>query len=222
METFLDLVSGLAWTIVYVDCIRVGLKQRTYAIPVAALALNLSWEAIYAVHGLTSRFQAQTVINIVWGLADLMVVVTFLRFGRREFPRRLTPVTFSAGAAGLFAMAFALQGLFVAEFGWGRSGAYSAFLQNVLMSGLFIAMLLARGCSRGQTPLIATAKWLGTLVPTIEFAMLFEQWFVVGLGALCCILDIAYLVLLLQLRTAGPLTPAAQTAHDPPTRMPAL
>lgn len=220
METFLDLVSGLAWTIVYVDCVRVGLRQRTYAIPAAALALNFSWEAIYAIHGLTSRLQAQAVINLVWGLADLMIVYTFLRFGRREFAGQLTPATFGVGAAGLFAVAFALQALFVAQFGWDRSGAYAAFLQNVLMSGLFIAMLLARGCSRGQTPLIATAKWLGTLAPTIEFAVVFGHWFVVGLGTLCCILDIVYLVLLLQRRTTGLPTPAPQPGHDQPPRMP--
>jgi hypothetical protein len=207
VETLLDLVSGLAWTIVYFDCIRVGLRQGTYAIPAAALALNFSWETIYAIHGLTARFQAQTVVDVVWGLADLMIVYTFLRFGRREFAGQLTPVTFGVGAAGLFAVAFALQGLFAVQFGWDLSGPYSAFLQNVLMSGLFIAMLLSRGGDRGQTPLIATMKWLGTLAPTIEFAVVYRAWFVVGLGVLCSVLDIVYLGLLLRVcarRAAAP------------------
>jgi hypothetical protein len=217
VETFLDLVSGLAWTIVYLDCIRVGLRQRTYAIPAAALALNFSWETIYAIHDLTARLQAQTVVNVVWGLADLVIVYTFLRFGRREFAGQLTPVTFGVGAAGLFAVAFALQGLFVVQFGWDHSGSYSAFLQNVLMSGLFIAMLLSRGCDRGQTPLIATMKWLGTLAPTIEFAAIYGAWFVVGLGALCSALDVVYLGMLLHVRARRAAAPTPGGSPAPVT-----
>lgn len=37
MVTFLTALSGLAWTIVYLDSIRIGLKQRTYAMPLVAL-----------------------------------------------------------------------------------------------------------------------------------------------------------------------------------------
>ena len=52
MTLFLTLLSGVAWTVVYVDAIRVGFRDRTYAIPVAALALNIAWESIYAVRSL--------------------------------------------------------------------------------------------------------------------------------------------------------------------------
>lgn len=52
MVPLLTLISGLAWTIVYLDAIRIGFRDRTYAMPVAALALNFGWEAIYAVHDL--------------------------------------------------------------------------------------------------------------------------------------------------------------------------
>jgi hypothetical protein len=45
-------VSGIAWTIVYIASIHIGLKQQTYAMPVAALALSIAWESIYTVHGL--------------------------------------------------------------------------------------------------------------------------------------------------------------------------
>jgi hypothetical protein len=43
MEPFLTLISGLAWTIVYIDSIRIGFRQKTYAMPMAALALNFAW-----------------------------------------------------------------------------------------------------------------------------------------------------------------------------------
>jgi hypothetical protein len=37
------------------------------------------------------------------------------------------------------------------------------------MSGLFIAMFVARRGPRGQSILLAVAKWIGTLAPTILF-----------------------------------------------------
>ncbi|WP_314196352.1 hypothetical protein [uncultured Arthrobacter sp.] len=46
MILFLTIVSGVAWTVVYAEAIRLGFRERTYAIPAAALALNFAWEAI--------------------------------------------------------------------------------------------------------------------------------------------------------------------------------
>ena len=54
MVLFLTIVSGLAWTVVYVDAIRIGFKDRSYAIPAAALALNFAWEAIYATRSIAT------------------------------------------------------------------------------------------------------------------------------------------------------------------------
>jgi hypothetical protein len=35
MVLLLTVLSGIAWTIVYIDSIRVGFKQKTYAMPIA-------------------------------------------------------------------------------------------------------------------------------------------------------------------------------------------
>lgn len=51
--TVLTLLSGVAWTVVYAEAIRIGFAQRTYAIPVAALMLNIAWEWLYAFLDLT-------------------------------------------------------------------------------------------------------------------------------------------------------------------------
>src|SRR6478609_11407609 len=87
---FLTVVSGLAWTVVYVDAIRIGFRDRSYAIPAAALALNFAWEAIYASRSVATGISAQGIFNIVWGLADILIVYTFLRFGRAELPSWVT------------------------------------------------------------------------------------------------------------------------------------
>jgi hypothetical protein len=63
MELFLTVASGLAWTIVYIEAIRLGFKYKTYAMPVAALGLNIGWETIYGVHGMIGTISAQSIIK---------------------------------------------------------------------------------------------------------------------------------------------------------------
>lgn len=201
MILFLTIVSGLAWTVVYIEAVRVGFRDRSYAIPAAALALNFAWEAVYASHSVATGLSAQGVFNIVWGLADILVLYTFFRFGRSELPAWVTRKLFVAWGALLGVAAFMVQGLFVVEFGWEAAPRYAAFLQNLLMSGLFIAMFVARGGSRGQSLLIAAAKWIGTLAPTIVFGWYGNSALILGLGALCSIFDLAYIGLLWRARS---------------------
>ncbi|MBT2543796.1 hypothetical protein J7E99_24635 [Streptomyces sp. ISL-44] len=208
MDLILTLVSGIAWTVVYVEAIRVGLRDRTYAMPVAALALNFAWESIYAVREFTdSGMTAQGVVNVVWAAADVVIVFTYLRFGRAELPRFVTRPMFAAWSVLVFATGFAVQGLFLAHFGAHDASRYSAFLQNLLMSGLFIGLFAARQGPRGQSLTIAVAKWLGTLAPTVLFGVLADAPFILGLGILCSVFDLVYIGLLLQARrrtTAAP------------------
>lgn len=49
MAVFLTLLSGIGWVIVYEECIRLGIQQKTYAMPFWALGLNFAWELIYTV-----------------------------------------------------------------------------------------------------------------------------------------------------------------------------
>jgi hypothetical protein len=212
MNLFLTLVSGLAWTIVYIEAIRLGFRYKTYAIPVAALGLNIAWEWTYAVQGLANDPQVQAWINLVWALADVVILYTFFRFGRREFPAFVTRGLFIAWGVAIVVASFLIQWLFIVEFGLAgtKSAQYSAFLQNLLMSGLFIAMFVARRGPRGQSLVIAVAKWLGTLAPTILFGFLADSLFVIGIGLLCSVFDIAYIGLLVWARRS----PAAFARSD--------
>src|SRR4051812_14989160 len=196
MITFLTAVSGIAWTIVYIAAIRIGFAQRTYALPVMALALNIAWESIYSVWGVATDPGLQAYVNVVWALADLVIVSTFLRFGRRELPPFVTRTMFGCWAVGAFAMAYVVQWAFVVEFGYAQAARYTAFTQNLLMSVLFIAMFVGRRGARGQSKTIAVAKWIGTLAPTIVFGVYEDSAFIVTIGAPCSVVDLAYIALL--------------------------
>lgn len=208
----LTLVSGIAWTAVYAEAIRIGFAQRTYAMPVAALTLNIAWEWLYALVGLSEGGGVQTAVNVVWGLADVLILVTFLRFGYAEFSPQLGRAAFWTGSMVLLGASAAVQLLFLAEFGDRLAPVYSAFLQNLLMSGLFVAMFLSRGGPRGQSLVIAVAKWLGTLAPTLQWGLLSPSGFVLGVGLLCSVVDLAYIGLLAAARRAEPARVTADAA----------
>ncbi|WP_455682053.1 transmembrane-type terpene cyclase [Streptomyces virginiae] len=198
MDLMLTLVSGIAWTVVYLEAIRVGLRDRTYAMPVAALALNFAWEATYAVLEFREGLSPQGVVNVVWATADVVIIWTYLRFGRDGLPGFVTRPLFAGWSALLFTTGFAVQWLFLAHFGMHDATRYSAFLQNLLMSGLFVAMYAARQGPQGQSLTIGIAKWLGTLAPTLLFGVIEDAPFILGLGILCSLFDLAYIGLLLR------------------------
>ena len=126
--------------------------------------------------------------------------VYVLRYGRVELPAFITRPIFCVWAAVVFSTAYAVQSVFIAQFGWLNAPIYAAFLQNLLMSGLFIALFIARRGARGQSLIIAVAKWLGTLAPTVLFGIINNSRFVTGVGISCSIFDLIYIALLVKAR----------------------
>ena len=213
IKIILTLVSGICWTIVYIDGIRLGFKHRSYAIPFYALALNFAWELLYTYYGFQSTISVQAVVNAVWLVFDIGILITYFKFGRKYFPARVPGYSSaSADAAGGFIgwsvlaliAAFCIELAFRKEFGVRVGAGYSAFLQNLLMSVLFIAMLVRRASREGQSLTIAVSKWLGTLAPTILFGIIGDGGFpngsflIVVLGMLCSVFDLIYIRLLLK------------------------
>lgn len=195
--TILALISGIAWTIVYIDSIYIGRKQKTYAIPLWALALNIGWEAIYSVTGLANP-TVQTLINFVWCIFDLLIIVTYFQNGQKDLPARAQKY-FVPYSILVFVSAFALQLMFYEYFDTRMEAAqYSAFLQNVLMSVLFLGMLFRRDSTRGQSVTIAIAKWIGTLAPAIQQGLIMDvNLYIIVCGVLCSVFDLTYLYFLL-------------------------
>jgi hypothetical protein len=206
LKLFLTIVSGICWTLVYLDGIRLGIRDRSYAIPFYALALNITWELLQTFYGFQTAITAQTVINAVWFIFDLGILFTFFKYGRKYFPESLPASGFLIWSLlGLF-VAFWVEFAFVREFGIAVGAGYSAFLQNLLMSVLFINMLIRRGNREGQSLTIAVSKWLGTLAPTILFGVLGEGGFpngsvlILTLGIFCSVFDLLYIWMLLRMR----------------------
>ncbi len=209
-EQFLMLLSGIAWSIVYVDGIRIGFKDKSYAMPFWALALNIAWEFLHAVLGYREvGLTLQITINGVWFLLDIGLLYSYFRFGRKYFPDIFKPVWFYLwGILGLIT-AFVVQFMFITEFGLLMGAVYSAFLQNLLMSILFIAMLAQRKSGEGQTMLIAVSKWIGTVAPTFLMGVLGIQGVLVPnsmvlvTGIMISVFDLIYILMLFKAKRGG-------------------
>lgn len=159
------VVSGILWTLAYLLIIRQGFLDRTYGMPLVALCANISWEFIFSFvypHDLPQR-----AVNIVWFSFDAVILFQLLRCGPREFSG-LTKSLFYAVFALALATSFGVVLGITREFD-DFDGAYSAFVQNLMMSVLFCAMLYSRGSLRGQSPWIALLKMLGTLLASVAF-----------------------------------------------------
>lgn len=205
MHLFLTVLSGLCWTMVYIDGIRVGIKDQSYAIPFWALALNIAWELLYTIAGYkVYGMKPQTIINGIWFLFDIGIVYTFFRYGAKYFPRHLDRSRFYIWSIlGLLA-SFVVQWIVFREFGIQNGGKYSAFLQNLLMSVLFIVMLIQRQSAEGQTLVIAVGKWIGTLAATVHFGILDEgpRSYVLTIGSMIAVFDVIYIVMLAKTKAA--------------------
>ena len=207
LQLFLVVTSGLCWTIVYLDSIRIGFRDFTYAIPLWALALNIAWELQQAVlEYQQSGIVLQVVISTVWFLLDVIILVTFFRFGNKFFPKNLHLQWFLPWSILVLVTSFVLEYVFLKEFGLFTGRKYAAFLQNLLMSILFIGMLVRRGTSEGQRLTIALNKWLGTLTPTIYFGVMGgdersgPNTLILVAGCLCTFFDLIYISMLIKVK----------------------
>jgi hypothetical protein len=197
MEFLLLLFTGVCWTIVYLQSIYVGFKDKTYAMPFFALALNIAWEGLYSYIGLKSNIGSlQTWICIIWFLLDLVIVYTYFRFGKGEFSKYANVKFFIPVSVFIIFMSFIIQYSFFVEF-HSLSSCYSAFIQNLIMSVLYINMFISRKGAKGQNLIIAIGKWVGTLSATILLGIIYGNQLVLVLGIFCSAFDIGYILYLL-------------------------
>lgn len=214
---FLLVFSGICWMIVYIEAVRAGFRDRSYAMPFWALGLNYAWEVMHSVLAWKEEGLAlQVAINMIWALLDLIVLFTYFRFGRRYFKERAG--LFIPWSLMILAVSVVIQIAFIMQFGIYQGRAYAAFLQNLLMSVLFINMLSERGSTEGQSLVIAAGKWLGTLAPTILFGILGTDVFngpnrfLLVIGLLCSLFDLIYIIRLARMvsdkkRDTAPIPP---------------
>lgn len=93
-----------------------------------------------------------------------------------------------------------------AEFSGYLGAQHAAFVQNLMMSVLFIQMLKKRNSTEGQSIVIAPAQMIGTLAPTAMVFLADSSNLIVTLGLVIAVFDIIYIYLLAMERKKSPAT----------------
>ena len=167
MFTEIMMVGGLFWSATYILIIRRGFKDKTFGMPMAALCANISWEAIFAFY--SPHDAPQLYVNYIWFALDAVIVIQFLKYGKREFPNIPRWQFFAIFALGIsIAVPMILSINYQLE---DNVGAYAAFGQNLMMSVLFVTMLINRQGISGQSFYIALFKMIGTGLSSLAFYM---------------------------------------------------
>lgn len=199
------VVMALFWTYAYVMIIVKGFKDKSYGMPVFALALNICWELIYAYvevkKGLPNGYA-----YVVWFFLDVLIFTTYFKYGRDDFSKYFDKKYFIPWSFALLIMAFILQMGFLLELDHPMSAWYSAFLQNMLMSGLFISMIVTRKNLKGQALSIGMCKMIGSLFPTIVYGILLKNKLVLAAGVGTVILDVIYIGLIMYYKNKSTTT----------------
>ena len=191
------LASGVFWIITYACVIRQGLLDRTYAMPFLALAMNITWEFLFTFVYPSVGGIMQESINGIWFAADVAILAIFLKYWRSDYPKSLPESYFWPMFVLSFAMITPLMVATVSVFGRDDGSVYTAFIDNLVMSALFLSMLLRRGDRRGQSMWIAWGKLLGTATASVS-QYLYDPgnvlWLMIYVEIL--VLDVLYVVLL--------------------------
>lgn len=202
MELFLALVSGICWTIVYIELIRLGFRDKVCGMPFWALGLNITWEAIYTFIALVSDrtgfLEIQWIITLIWFALDSVILAIYFRYEKRRFPA--DKMDFVPWIILGIASCFAVQIIFLTTFGIQVGIRYSAFIQNFAMSVMFIYKLYSKTGTRGQSMLAGILKWIGTLAPTIYFGFIEQNNLIIVFGLLCFVYDVIYIGVLCELK----------------------
>ena len=165
MFTEIMMIGGLFWSATYILIIRRGFKDKTFGMPMAALCANISWEVIFAFF--IPHDAPQIYVNYIWFSLDVVIVIQFLKYGKKEFsniPKWQFFAVFALGIAIAIPMILAINYEFEDE-----TGAYAAFGQNLVMSILFVTMLINRKGIGGQSFYIALFKMIGTAIISLAF-----------------------------------------------------
>lgn len=218
----LGLFAGGGWAVAYYDMVRLGIKQKTYCMPVVALALNIVWEVMYSIlywaqDGKWPGGYMMAIVNTVWAALDFVILYTHIKYGKKDFVKFADKKYFWPWLIMALLAAIGLQYGFYAAFGVAGNG-YTAIIQNIPMSMLFIFLLYIRKSTEGQSMLIAIGKMVGTLGATVSIAIyMWDVLNVIG-GLICFMYDIVYIVLLYkQFKAEGknPWKPLAPPVKEP-------
>lgn len=192
--------ADILWLIAYILIIRKGFQDRTYGVPLVALALNFTWEFMYTLQFPPSDWP-HIVLRWAWLIADCVIVYQYFRFGKDNLEIPALKDHFYSASIFIFINAYVFQLTYRYHF-YQPDGYDNAFLINCIMSLLFIHFFYQRSPSlSGLSYGAAWLKMVGTAILagiyyTQRSQPMFRYSFMIYLYASTFLYDVVYVVLL--------------------------
>lgn len=165
----LGVVGDLLWLVVYVTAIRIAIRDKTYAIPVAAIVLNVTWELTYTlIH--PPPHAVDLGASLLWLALDLVILIELLRHGTAEVQRNagLFRLSVLGGVAAALLGHVTLYAHVTANAIFPDTGGVTvAYVINLVMSLLFLGMYFRPSDRAALSRTIAWAKMLGTALVSV-------------------------------------------------------
>lgn len=158
-----------------------------------AICANISWEFIFAFIHPQNAIQQK--ITMIWFALDIIILLQYFLYGRKEFKKYLSAILFYASFFITLGVSFFVIRIITQEF-HDFDGRYTAFSQNLMMSGLFISLFFWRGNGKGQSLHIAICKMLGTCCASIAFFIYFRTDLITIMSGAILFYDVLYIGLL--------------------------
>ncbi|KAL8638922.1 MAG: hypothetical protein Q9228_003974 [Teloschistes exilis] len=146
-------LSGVLWSASYTLMANSGFKDKSYAMPIYSLCLNIAWETVFGfVYGPGLLNQ---IVFAQWMVVDAFLVYTTVKYGRQQW-RQQPMIANNLGlimAVGIFlalCLHFAAAATFVPVIGR-RVVPFTAWILQMFISIGSLAQLISRGHTQGHT-----------------------------------------------------------------------
>jgi hypothetical protein len=149
------------WIVVYILVAIDSHRRKTYGIPLVAICLNFTWEAM-AAFVWPNPITVFHVAEYAWFAVDVVIVYFLLRYGRDQQVIPEIKEWFYPVVGATMVLAAAGQYFFTRTI-YDPLGYVLAFTINLVMSALFIFMYFTRRDASPATIRIAWLKMIGTL-----------------------------------------------------------
>lgn len=204
-QMILFIIGCTFWLITYIIYVRNIVKFKFIEIPVIVVALNIAWEFIWSfpLGHLVSDYLGDA---LQWGYGswfffDMFIFWGALKYGYKQFEnptfrKHSKLITIATMFFGLiFFYTFYLGGYDTAI------GTISAYIDNILISALYIFLLVDHKDKSVFSYQVAWYKMLGTGLISFSLAWHWSSnYFLIFLTAVVLLLDIAYIIIFSRYR----------------------
>lgn len=165
----LFLIFNVSWIALYVLVIRRGFLDKTFGIPLVALAVNFSWDVINTF--VSPSPDGQAIFNFVFIVLEIVIIYQLLRFWQTEITN-MPPAHFYFWS--VIALVMSLVLIHAAQVEFQGTGERSGYADTFLSSAFFVAMIYMRRDLGGQSLYIGLLKLVGNA--SLMLALLLRPW----------------------------------------------